>query len=201
MAEEENNHSAREQFNRLFNTNDVVEEALQELREVYKSIFKVAEIEDRKEVITTLTSITEKRAAAFEKMEKGKTDFHLLLSKLKSLKNEFSFTKAPHKLNTRNVYFALARIEDAIKLLEFNHFKKEGECNCELRKRIQLPFNDSTHKQLRLLMTNDSDPYGDVYSVYECNSCQMKWVHETIAGGDDGPRWMNWNEKNYPLNN
>jgi|GEM_PF-6427090 hypothetical protein len=169
-----------------------------DLREVYGTILKLPEATKGAEIGFFVKEISRKRQTVFRKIrEEHWQDRVLILEAFKQVAGQYPYYPLRgDSVHRKTAYRQLKALEHDIKQLEFDIYKQEGQCNCELRKRLALPFDDESRKGLNLLKRVDG-PY-DRYDVYQCHSCNMRWVFEYLEDDDGSTRWMPWNEKEYP---
>lgn len=169
-----------------------------DLTEVYDTILKLPAASNGAEIGLFVADISDKRRKVFQKIREDQwEDRFLILEALKQVSSQYSFSLLRgDTIHRKTGYRQLKALEHDLKQLEFDMYKQEGLCNCELRKTIHLPFDDESWKGLNLLKRVDGSY--DRYDVYQCSSCDMRWVYEYLEDDDGSTRWLTWNKTHFP---
>lgn len=169
-----------------------------DLIEVYGTILKLPEATNGSEIGRFVKEISDKRRKVFQKIRDDQwQDRLLILEAFKKVAGQYPYYPlGGDTVHRKTAYRQLKALEHDIRQLEFDIYKQEGQCNCELRKTISLPFDNESWKGLTLLKRVESSY--DRYDVYQCHSCKMHWVYEYLEDDDGSTRWMSWNEQDYP---
>lgn len=174
-------------------------EELLEIISIYERIFEINRAANGNELGNLIKDISHRSDRVFRDIsEKQAGDRKLILNELKEISKKYNAQRFDSFSETRKIaMMQLLAMDSRIKQLEFDSLKKhEDTCHCALRKQIRVPFDETSKKQLSLLakVTNAYYPY----EVYQCAHCRERWVYEYLDDCDDGPRWMPWNEQEYP---
>lgn len=175
-------------------------EELLEIISIYDRIFEINQAADGNKLGKLINDIYHRSNNAFGAISKKQAaDRKLIISELKEISKTYKARRFDSFSETRKMaIMQLLAMDSRIKQLEFDTRKEneDASCHCALRKEIRLSFDEASKNQLHLLarVTNSYDRY----DVYQCVHCHARWVYEYLDDCDDGPRWMIWNEKEYP---